>query len=44
MMEACQSPEAPEIDRLLPHAIDINFFHINETLVRYSELEVQSII
>ncbi|KAF5878994.1 putative dj-1 family protein [Botrytis fragariae] len=32
MMEACQSPEAPEIDRLLPHAIDINFFHINETL------------
>ncbi|KAI9645214.1 hypothetical protein NHQ30_005948 [Ciborinia camelliae] len=31
-MEACQSPDMPEIDRLLEHAIDIHFFHINETM------------
>ncbi|KAA8575889.1 hypothetical protein MFRU_050g00060 [Monilinia fructicola] len=32
MIEACQSPDSPELDRFLKHAIDINFFHINETM------------
>ncbi|QSZ36414.1 hypothetical protein DSL72_006291 [Monilinia vaccinii-corymbosi] len=32
MMEACRSPDAPEIDHYLEQAIDINFFHINETM------------
>ncbi|KAJ8058726.1 hypothetical protein OCU04_012897 [Sclerotinia nivalis] len=32
MMEACQSFNTPGIDRLIKHAIDISFFHINETM------------
>lgn len=36
MMEACRSPDAPEIDRLIDHSIDVDFFHINETMVEQS--------